>query len=601
MPTIDQLAFYAACAVNFTDLLGISFVGPVLVPYGQSIGAEQNDLAMFQTIRFAGAFIANFWMPWMADKVGYKSVVIVSTIGTGASYMMQGMAHKLVEGDSKNGVYFMLAGRLVGGLFGGTQPVLRSFVTVLCMPDTQLLKYRLTILLASNQAAGMFLSPVAGAVSVWGLHLPWLISAVVAGLCLAVVVLWFVNPEKIKSDKKKKDEEEDPARIAVANEIPELPAFVGPSPFCDFRLLLQACGMFFIMMGVAGTILLMPLLLQFEDYDLIVMTTSAGGATTVDKMETLKAVANASGILAVPNGIVQLLTSTIIFLLLSKKIGDMPTMRIGMVLMTAALAMYGIGTSKFWHLLIVHGVSGIGMGLVMPAMAPKTAMYCKVAHSKKVATATALASLGMSLGFMAGPPVIMGLAGNGKDRDKINTTFLVAAALFGLGGFIVNLAVFFMMRHPALAATKRTPTEVAAAWRSNAKDESQFVDEMCDDLRAMLTKGSPQYRNWDGFHGVIQRMLRRALSDLMPVLPPYVEDDHGKDHFQPIWQWLQKYGTHEEQEGFIKHAANAGFLQHLDIDVELTSAPEVHMINEPVSETIKRDISFGSGNHKGAD
>lgn len=365
---------------------------------------------------------------------------------------------------------------------------------------------------------------------------------------------------------------------------------------------MQLVGMVLVMMGISATILLMPLLLQFPDFDLIVTrdnnfynatTNVTTYATAVDKQATLKAVANAAGVLAVPNGIIQLLTSTVFFLLLSRRIGDMPTMRIGSVLMSASLAVYGIGCSKFWHLLVVHGVNGLGGGLTLPAIGPKTAAYCKLAHSKNVARATAMSSLGMSLGFMAGPPLMMGLAGDGTDRDKINIAFVVAGVLFALGAVVINMTIFFMMRHPAVMATKRTPEQIEAAWKTSAMNESQFIDEMCDQLRGMLTKDSPQDRNWSVFHGHVQRMIRRSINDFLPLLPDHDKENHSKDRYEAMWNWIQKNGTHEEQENFYKFALTNGITTHLGMP-EVSSAPELLAINEPVSETISREVSSTS-------
>jgi len=589
MLSAETLAFYACCAINFTDLCGVSFVGPVLVPYGLSLGAEQNEIAMFQTIRFAGAFVSNFWMPFVADKAGYKVLLLFSTVGTGCSYLMQGLAQELATDGSKNGVYLFLAGRLIGGLFGGTQPVLRAFTTQISMPDTQLLKTRLTILLASNQAAGMFLAPIAGSVSRWGLHLPWLISAVCAGACLLFVSVFFVNPAKLQEKKQKMLDE---AAGGHAPAVHQMPAYQGGSPYADPRLLLASCGMTSIIMGISALILLMPFLLQFEEFGLVVKDLNG----KVDQTETLKNVANAAGVLSVPNGILQLLMGTVFFLLISKRIGDMPTMRIGSVLVVGALACYGVAAKTFWNLLVIHGVSGIGLGLVMPALGPKMAQYCKLAHSKNIAKATAMQSIGMSLGFMIGPPIMMNIAGDGKDRDRINLAFLVASGIAAVGVLLNNTAVFLMGRHSAVTATQRKPAEIEAAWRSNAMDEGQFIDEMGTLLKAMLTKGSPQYRNWDGFHGNIQRSLRRALSDLFPILRPFKQDDHGAEHFGDVWTWLVKYGTAEEKQWFLEFAERMDFRKTLGDDESVNYIPQMSHesagLTIPDHELVQRQISL---------
>ena len=64
-----------------------------------------------------------------------------------------------------------------------------------------------------------------------------------------------------------------------------------------------------------------------------------------------------------------------------------------------------------------------------------------------------------------------------------------------------------------------------------------------------------------------------------------------------MWNWLQKNGTHEEQEMFYKFALGSGLSNHLDMRFEVTSAPELLAINETVADTISREVN--QDKHKG--
>merc|ERR1711972_162811 len=90
-------------------------------------------------------------------------------------------------------------------------------------------------------------------------------------------------------------------------------------------------------------------------------------------------------------------------------------------------------------------------------------------------------------------------------------------------------------------------------FESKAQDEAEWVDDMSGLLKAMLTKGDPQYKNWEGFHGPVQKMLKRALSEWLPLLPPMkIDEDKGLAHFEPMIEWMAKNATAEEMEEFHK-------------------------------------------------
>lgn len=152
---------------------------------------------------------------------GHECIVVNGTVGIVESLGNSsevGLATALGSGGvlectedcgNKAGVYVMMAGRALAGFFGGTQPVLRAYVTQISLPNMALVKLRNTVLFASMQAGNFALAPIAGVISRFGLHWPWYVSTGVAVLCLVFVTAFFKNKEDIVMQSKKKVDAEE--------------------------------------------------------------------------------------------------------------------------------------------------------------------------------------------------------------------------------------------------------------------------------------------------------------------------------------------------------------------------------------------------------
>ena len=193
----------------------------------------------------------------------------------------------------------------------------------------------------------------------------------------------------------------------------------------------------------------------------------------------------------IPHGVMNLVFSTVGFLIISNKIGDRWTARIGATIATSVLCLYGYASSEVWHLLLLHGGMGIGLGLFVPAIGPTLQRYTTLAHPKKAAQASALPLFGMQIGQVIGQPMYSAVLGEGQERWRMNMAWIIAGICFALGALLADLALTLIQRHPVMKKLHYTPEQIKIMVETGAKDREIFVEEMCKKLRGMLTEGDP--------------------------------------------------------------------------------------------------------------
>eukprot|EP00439_Symbiodinium_sp_Y106_P037886 s1303_g4.t1 len=591
---LAQVSFACCVLVNMVDVMGMFFTAPVMVPYGQQIGASTAEIAGFTTVRFGMAVVSLLWMPRLADTKGVKLCILISVFGTAIAYGLQGNAylfsgcerqlHSMPPGDSMNlwaghecvvvngtvgivetignssevgvatalgsggvlectedcgnkgGVYVMMAGRALAGFFGGTQPVLRAYVTQISLPNMALVKLRSTVLFASMQAGNFALAPIAGVISRFGLHWPWYVSTGVAVLCLVFVTAFFKNKEDILMQGKKKVDAEEGEQAEPVAAVPTVTPHVGPPPIKDKILLLMLLAYWCVFQCVAALILLLPLLLEYESFGLM-------DPTSLEKSR--ESLAAATSMVMVPHGVANFAMSTVGFLILSSKIGDRATMRVGATLASVLLCFYGYASSELWHLLVLHGFVGVGLGLMVPAIAPTLQRYNTLAHPEKTSQAAALPLFGMQLGQIVGPLLFGLITGDAQDRSRMNLAWLVAGISFLVGMLLMDFCFTLISRHPVMRKLTYTPEQIKTMLETNAQEEEVFVDDMCKLLRGMLTQGSPEYRGIKLWSGVAQRFVARVLRETIPRMR-----EDPEEHLEDVAAWIAKVGTDADLDYF---------------------------------------------------
>eukprot|EP00927_Polykrikos_kofoidii_P077801 TRINITY_DN74704_c0_g1_i1.p1 TRINITY_DN74704_c0_g1~~TRINITY_DN74704_c0_g1_i1.p1 ORF type:complete len:591 (+),score=78.70 TRINITY_DN74704_c0_g1_i1:78-1850(+) len=523
-------AFLACILVMFSDILGTMFVEPVSVPYGQSLGASLEIIGAFNTVRFGCNFLSMLWMPVCADKFGKRLLLLISILGSASGYLLQGLAG-IIGSPGPTQIGLMFAGRGLAGFFSGTKPVLENAVTLISMPDHELVRTRLTILSSAEMSFGVALAPVAGALAQLTLNLPWLVSSGTAVLIFIITLCIFREPQQVKQAD---DEPGDAKAVAVGN------------PMADKYLLTLTFSMLCFGTCVAGDVLVLPMLLALSPF----------GFVDADVLQTRKNVANATGIAGIPMGVAQLLFSTWIYLALSRRIGEVKTLSLAGVAMVASYILHGFTTS-FWQVVLCQTLMGCALGLLLPCLVPVIARWAMHKYPSKGAQASAVPFMGFIFGMMIGPLLMSQLIGDGS-RARLVITYSACAGCSAVGTMFAAMATLLILR--AVGAHKKddclSPEMLKMALESGAVPPEQWIDQMCNSLRGYLTKGSgPNYRGVSAWHGWDQKYWARRLDRAFPQLPDLpaekemdFESDELSNYLSAVFSLWWPTMTQQEQE-----------------------------------------------------
>jgi len=130
-----------------------------------------------------GQLISTPLMGWASDRFGKKKILLISTAGTAAGFLLQGMVwtfwpHSLM--------------RFIGGLFSGSRPVCQAFIAASVPPHkrAQMMGY-----VAFSVMAAMQFGPVlGGSLSQVSLRLPLFVAAAVAVITLLLLMRYLEEP-----------------------------------------------------------------------------------------------------------------------------------------------------------------------------------------------------------------------------------------------------------------------------------------------------------------------------------------------------------------------------------------------------------------------
>jgi len=364
------------------------------------MGADLHTIALFSTVRGLMCILSNMWMPKLSDRRGRKLVIIVSLIGDGVAYAVQGFAGHVAEGR----VAVFLIGRAMSGFFGGSTPVLRAYVAEISMPDRQLLKQRMTLLMVSSQIAGIALAPLSGALATFGLTLPFFSCSGMAVFGVFGTICFFKEAAQLKAMQQKSSPSlEDHGKALVPEQVispsadtdkvgsPETPK-KKKNPWCDLVVILLTFAYSSLFLLVSGYILLLPVLLSNVSFGL--------HGETVE--ETEGNIARAFGFCAIPNGVCNILVSVFLFVPMTKQFGDLRVLIISGIIASANFVVYGFWPSELWHLCVLQAISGCCFGFMMPALGPLMASYAGVHYPNQMAETQAIPVLGMNLSMAFG-------------------------------------------------------------------------------------------------------------------------------------------------------------------------------------------------------
>eukprot|EP00658_Telonema_sp_P-2_P074478 TRINITY_DN6370_c0_g1_i2.p1 TRINITY_DN6370_c0_g1~~TRINITY_DN6370_c0_g1_i2.p1 ORF type:complete len:527 (-),score=149.19 TRINITY_DN6370_c0_g1_i2:165-1745(-) len=471
--TAEVFAFYCCIMVVFVDLMGQHFTMAVLVPYTMDVGATVEEVSYFVSANMACRIVGNFFMPWLSDKTSRKLTMIISTFGSFVAYTVSGMA-QYVSAENRGDFYTLLAGRILGGLFGGTMSLAIAYITELTMYDMDKLKLRITVVMATFSVAPIAMSPIGGAVATFGLNLPFLISGAVALLGFLFALKYMKDVADVrKADgfggsseeeaaaaegegegetagaemergdsvldgaeaaEEKSDEGDELAHIrmsqrdgALAEEEQEDGTArlsrpkdrVQGSAWCDSTIWLMGLGYGCLGMAMVMIMMYLPLMLEEDKFGL------AGTFGSLDRKED---VAKTVGLVAIPQGLVGFIFQTVVYMQLSSRgWSDKVCMLLGGVVMTGSALGLSFVDSLGLVFVAMGGV-GLGQGLFMGAYSNLPTSYIAKFYPHNIAEARSVPVNFLYGGLAAGPLI----AGQVYTNEGQKLSWITVSAAFGM-------------------------------------------------------------------------------------------------------------------------------------------------------------------------
>ena len=174
--------------ITFIDILGFSILIPLMPFYVQRFGGSPLVIGvLFSTFAFCQLIAGPVWGN-VSDRIGRKTVLIVSQIGATIGWTMLAFAPSLA-------VVFLA--RIIEGLSGGNISVTQSYVADMVEPGKRARAYAY---IGAAFSAGMIFGPAAGGylAHTYGFVAPFLLAA---GLQLVtLIVTIFALPESRAAD-----------------------------------------------------------------------------------------------------------------------------------------------------------------------------------------------------------------------------------------------------------------------------------------------------------------------------------------------------------------------------------------------------------------
>ncbi len=178
--------------IVFVGLLGFSIILPLLPYYAETFGASPTVVGILTASYAAAQLVGAPILGRLSDRYGRRPILLLSSIGTLASFLVLGFA---------NSLWLLFAGRILDGLTGGNISVAQAYIA-----DVTDEKERAKGLGMVGAAFGLgfIIGPaLGGALSSGGRYaLP---SFVAAGITLVnVLAIYFFLPESLSEQERKR-------------------------------------------------------------------------------------------------------------------------------------------------------------------------------------------------------------------------------------------------------------------------------------------------------------------------------------------------------------------------------------------------------------
>lgn len=326
-------------AIVFVDMLGFLIVLPLLPFYAEDLGASETVVGvLISAFAFAQVITSPFWGK-LSDRYGRRPMILLGLILSSLSYALFGIAET---------VAVLLVSRLVQGAGAGITGVVQAYVSDAAPPGnrTQALGW---VTVATS--AGVMIGPAVGSLATeLGRSAPGFVAA---GLCLLnFVFAWFLLPES-ESAEEDGDKPKDTT-------VPEAPTDEAAPPAVEPRSLGRAVRQVLLHPGSSLAILIWI-------YALGMMAFMALNGVVALYLERVFGFTEASiGWFYVYVGAVSTLMRGIVLGPVVKRLGEVRTLRVGVVSIAVGLAAVPLAFNLVSLAAVVLLVP-VGTALLFPA------------------------------------------------------------------------------------------------------------------------------------------------------------------------------------------------------------------------------------------
>ncbi|OJW14994.1 MAG: hypothetical protein BGO48_12590 [Mucilaginibacter sp. 44-25] len=167
--------------------MGFGIIIPLLYPYGKKFGVTEHTIGLLTATFSIAQFIATPILGSLSDKWGRKPILIISLVGTAASFVLFGLA---------NSIFMLFAARVLDGLTGGNISVAQAMISDISSPKDRAKNFGI---LSSAFGFGFVIGPaIGGLLSKFGMQVPFFFAAgiAIAGVVLSLLLLKETNQNK---------------------------------------------------------------------------------------------------------------------------------------------------------------------------------------------------------------------------------------------------------------------------------------------------------------------------------------------------------------------------------------------------------------------
>jgi MFS family permease len=138
--------------VVFIDMVGFGIIIPVLPLYAERFGASPFTTGMLLAVYSGMGFIFSPIVGALSDRLGRRSILLLSTIGQATGFFIMGAANSLL---------WLFVARTIDGIFGANVSTTQAYVADVTPPED---RSRALGLLGATFGVGFIFGPLIGGV-----------------------------------------------------------------------------------------------------------------------------------------------------------------------------------------------------------------------------------------------------------------------------------------------------------------------------------------------------------------------------------------------------------------------------------------------------